>query len=394
MRKTIPLVLVGALAIAGCQQDSSSPTGSNVPDPSFGEFPESDPRVDLIEQLLDDLLDGRDYERAHALFSVLKTSVLSGEEDQIDGHLANVFDFIVERFVEGDVNDPAGGRPAGEVGAELVNRLFEFAGRGNPNFDGSIFGSDDIAARVVGGGGGNVVTKSGFGGVVIPPSAVGAPTIVTVRRLDREECLPFDLPQYDACFEFERFPDGEFDVPVLIGQCIDLRALDFPQDTLVLLHKYEPESPEQGIRALPRADPGFIDCEGFFDVDFGSAAPSGLIQYANAGLNLLRRGAAALLSPEPLMATAMADGPRRLGGLSSSFTDLTAALPASMSALEGDDQVGSAGAAAPVNPAVIVRDPNGDPVAGATVHWEVTHGDGAVTPLSVVTGDDGTARGW
>jgi hypothetical protein len=52
---------------------------------------------------------------------------------------------------------------------------------------------------------------------------------------------------------------------------------------------------------------------------------------------------------------------------------------------------GPAGTAALERPSVIVRDENGNPLAGATVVFSVTSGDGAVSGASVTTGSDGVA---
>src|SRR5438270_1176642 len=52
---------------------------------------------------------------------------------------------------------------------------------------------------------------------------------------------------------------------------------------------------------------------------------------------------------------------------------------------------GPAGTAALERPSVIVRDENGNPLAGAKVVFSVTSGDGAVSGATVTTGSDGVA---
>lgn len=65
--------------------------------------------------------------------------------------------------------------------------------------------------------------------------------------------------------------------------------------------------------------------------------------------------------------------------------------PAGLSAVSGDNQVGTVGAAVATPPSVRVRDANGRGVPGVSVKFDVIAGGGAVTGDSVVTNSEGLA---
>ena len=66
-------------------------------------------------------------------------------------------------------------------------------------------------------------------------------------------------------------------------------------------------------------------------------------------------------------------------------------VPAELLAVAGDGQVAAAGSAVAVAPTVVVRDAEGNGVAGVSVSFTVTAGGGSVAPGTVVTAQDGQA---
>lgn len=81
-----------------------------------------------------------------------------------------------------------------------------------------------------------------------------------------------------------------------------------------------------------------------------------------------------------------------LAGSPLPFTATAVAGPAASVAVHlGDNQTGSAGAALPVDPAVIVRDAFANPTPGAVVTFAVTAGGGALTGPVDTTGSNGIA---
>ncbi len=73
-----------------------------------------------------------------------------------------------------------------------------------------------------------------------------------------------------------------------------------------------------------------------------------------------------------------------------------ASTPASVTVMAGNGQQAAPGAAVPVNPAVIVKNAAGSPVAGATVTFTVDSGGGTITGGTATTNANGVATlgGW
>ncbi len=67
-------------------------------------------------------------------------------------------------------------------------------------------------------------------------------------------------------------------------------------------------------------------------------------------------------------------------------------LPSLLEPASAVHQTGRLGQLAGSSPAVVVRDPDGKPVAGVAVAFAVTGGGGTASPSTAVTGDDGVAR--
>ncbi len=65
--------------------------------------------------------------------------------------------------------------------------------------------------------------------------------------------------------------------------------------------------------------------------------------------------------------------------------------PASIEGAAGDDQTATVGAPVPIDPSVIVRDEDGNPLSGIPVTFTVTGGGGTVSGNTPVTGSDGVA---
>ena len=65
--------------------------------------------------------------------------------------------------------------------------------------------------------------------------------------------------------------------------------------------------------------------------------------------------------------------------------------PSSIEPAAGEDQTATVGEAVPLDPAVMVRDADGNPLGGIPVTFTVTGGDGTVSDNTPVTGSDGVA---
>jgi invasin-like protein/filamin/ABP280 repeat protein/Big-like domain-containing protein len=95
-------------------------------------------------------------------------------------------------------------------------------------------------------------------------------------------------------------------------------------------------------------------------------------------------------------------GPRTLAFTADGFASATAVValgvgaPAAMEAAAGGGQSAAVATAVAVPPAVLVRDADGNPLAGIPVTFRVTGGGGRLTGATPVTGADGVAAvgGW
>jgi hypothetical protein len=70
---------------------------------------------------------------------------------------------------------------------------------------------------------------------------------------------------------------------------------------------------------------------------------------------------------------------------------LDVGAPTSIEPAAGDDQSATVGEAVPIDPAVVVRDADGNPLAGIPVTFTVTGGNGTVSDNTPVTGSHGVA---
>jgi len=91
-------------------------------------------------------------------------------------------------------------------------------------------------------------------------------------------------------------------------------------------------------------------------------------------------------------------GTRRLIFAADAFAPATTApialgvgAPSSIEGLAGDDQSAAAGNPVPIDPSVLVRDADGNPLGGIPVTFRVTGGGGTVSGNTPVTGSDGVA---
>ena len=76
---------------------------------------------------------------------------------------------------------------------------------------------------------------------------------------------------------------------------------------------------------------------------------------------------------------------------SSGWRSRSSGAAASIAVFAGDNQTAKAGTDVPIPPSVIVKDANGNPVAGVTVNFGVSSGGGNATGFTTTTGTNGVA---
>lgn len=218
-------------------------------------------------------------------------------------------------------------------------------------------------------GGTAFFTEAGVttGGIIIPPQPGGEVVTVNITPCTTGN-LPIDIPLFGSCLTVETLPaDIVLEVPGTVFVCdAELPVLDLDPDQrpLVTLHRKD----GSGVQALPHAD-DLCPTEG---LTIGSV--KGLLRALAHGEWKSARGQLfSLLAPRPLYARRLDAG---AGGQTSEFSDFQFALPAYMEIVAAtNNQFALPGAI--LNPTVLVKDLNGDPVGGATVRFLVLTGGGS-----------------
>ena len=337
--KRAALVAFAAVFLVGCQDDQLP----SEPSPSF-QITEATPQD--IEELIGQLFPPGGLRNAALVrFRNIERQLTRDVEDA-RGKMFDLVDFTVKRLELGQLLDPDPATAA-EAVSELINLLFLFVDLGSAEIDPAIFEAEDFAVQVVPPEGATVLTNTAFAGVDIEDEDLNETILVTIQRLDQNPCLPTGLIQSEGCWEFNRFPAGQFDAGVEVAVCVDLELLDPALRPLVRLHKF---APGQGVEVLV-VSPGDIGVECATFTALNSPGSNGLRHFARALTGRL----AALLGPRPLFASAVIDRPKRLGGTIGSFTDFGGAVPVDVAISAGNNQTAGVGTAVPIPPAVEVR---------------------------------------
>ncbi len=305
-----------------------------------------------------------------------------------------LIDFTLTRQDEGQLLDP--NLPPEETAADgvtaLIDLLHVFVELPPPGIDPTIYEADDFAVALVPETGATVLTKEGFAGVAIPDAAITEPIVVTIRLIDQTPCLPTGLIQADGCWEYQRFPAGDFIVPVGVEICVDVGVLDdaFGQAVgdLAELHK---SSAETGVVKLDLGAGGIgVVCSGFPPPPvIGDAGLEGFPAFARKVHDRLID----LLGPPPLSASALlaTSRPKNLTGQSGSFTDMGGAVAVNVAINAGDGQTAPVGTPVAIAPSVVVVDSGGSPIAEVEITFIVASGGGSVTGEMVTTDVSGIA---
>lgn len=243
--------------------------------------------------------------------------------------------------------------------------------------------------------GGTIALESGgvaSGGVEISGNSFTTPdgaVAVIVERLPNANCLggtgtglpQLDIPQVGDCFRIRTEPEltGPLTAPALVALCDfgPTPGLSAAQLDLLRVHRFNEDPTTPVVEALPN---GLSKVCGETRGTFLSTNP--IMRFAWQAV----RGVLGL--PKPLRAADLG-----LGGFTSSFSRFRWALPSKFEQplFAGDGQTALVNTAVTIPPAVKVVDVDGDPVNGATVHFERVLGGGAVVPAVDTTGADGIA---
>lgn len=366
---------VGLLVFAAaCSEQPVAPEVVTTPGLT-GQVEEPSPTEAHLIELVHVIFEEGERELPLSLVSQIKDLLTVGD---FDGAVAAAIELIV--LVRDEI-EPGEEELLQEVVEALTLCFAEFG--------------HDAGFGTIGSAGGTVTTNLAEAGITVPTGGVLELTIFSISQIPGG-CLDTDLPQSAQCYRYTAIPNVPFQLPATIGECIDPAFVKPSQEGLIRLgaQDIDPTSGMTRVVTLPPvagSELSFLSCP---PLTFSTLEPSsGLYQYARRAWQEAKGGLATLLMPTPLQADATALAlSRGVGGKKGSLTDVAAILAAEMAKFDGDGQSGSPGAELPIDPAVLVTDVDGNPVTGASVHFEVLSGNGSVTPATVHSDMNGIAR--
>lgn len=239
-------------------------------------------------------------------------------------------------------------------------------------------GSDACASETIDlSVGGEVIIPHTGDRIDIPPQTSGQVVTLTIQYCDGIET---DLLTFGPCLHATADPplSEGLSPRAVVSICSlgPITGLTEEQEDLVTLLRRDGEV----ITALPHAHDACAEVIGNRATGF-----RGLLL---AGWNAL----ATVLGPGPLHASLVlldVGG----GGETTEFSDFQFSLPAQMEPVEGTEfQAAQPGSPVANPPAVRVTDADGAIVEGVTVHFEVTRGNGTITPFEAASDAQGIAR--
>jgi len=338
MKRLVPFLLFSVF-IASCSDERTPTTPLPTLDPSFEEIetPE-DPSAARITLLIKAIEPPPGQLNAtEKRWESIQRQMAAGEIDAAQAQMLALADKAVDFYEKGVLlvlapDDSDLPDSTVEAVAELVMRLFVYvelpssgAADRYPTFFDSVFdGGDSGFGVLVPDEPTVIVTDNGWAAVAAPAGATDDPVYITLELKEADYCDPeTDLIQARGCWEINRVPEGDFNVPVQVEICVDPNTVPEDLEPFILLHKKDEDTGD--ITALPWADPLTIDCTLFpVEETLAAGAPSAPPSF----LGSIGRAVSRLLLPDPLYASFFTGRPPLgIGGLTGSFTDFFGAVP-------------------------------------------------------------------
>lgn len=332
MRKMVAFAFA-ALLLAGCG-------GGDAPESTLPE--ECGDLACQIERLIGQLFPAPAEQEALDVFDRVQSAVESGGEEEARKLASDLLLLALDT----ELNDPPGPATAEEGRRRLADLLFEFVDAEVATTDD---GDDGVIAKAPAGEDTTIITEEGTAGTAIEAEDNTQDLVIVIEQLTQEEqsrlpegdCLPTGLDQKEGCYEFDRFPPGQFQDEVEVGVCQELPA----QDEGFQLHRFDQAKQEEGVVPLPNAAFPAVDCSDF-TVSW-SAERSDLGRVANSTW----RGLAAISSlfAEPLYAVDAG-----FGGSTLDFSRIGWAKSLNLDITRGDWQAAPPGSQLSIRPTVRV----------------------------------------
>src|SRR5438552_3471392 len=251
-----------------------------------------------------------------------------------------------------------------------------------------------------------VLTTAQTAGLFIPAGALAEQVIVLIESRTDRPCIPLGnmaLPQFPDCYRFEVNPtasierlaprqvtEGEihnsyrFQTDVIVGMCVEVGNLTPGQQARLDLFRFDPVAGT--VNTLPDAPARFLPC----DPNFGTTPPVGASGVWQRGWRVVMNSLHALFGTRTAYASTAVIH-LGLGGSTCCTSYFTWGIPAVLSANSAVTFLASPGGS--VVPSVVVKDSGGTPMAGATVTFAVSEGNGTIIGTTpVTTGTDGLAQ--
>ncbi len=257
----------------------------------------------------------------------------------------------------------------------------------------------DCTVQVFDSDGGQAICDEATCGLYVAPGAVaqGEQAAFIVENLScdpystpdgRIRYLDIDLPQFANCMEVTPV-DPDFTGLLVPGSIVASCPIGVPAQHHDLVQIHHRRSSDGVVEALPNTFFSGLDCE---HQALDGSATGRLMNLAWRGWDLFQRVAAPWTSPPPAYA-----GDRGVGGSlpGGGFSPMVWALPSQMTQYQWTNpEVGEDGEDKAVQ--VLVTDADDNPVAGATVRFDLAPGaDGPITPVApaaAVTDASGIAQ--
>jgi hypothetical protein len=321
-RLTIPMLLAGALLVAGaCGTEQEPLAPAATPAPSFSNNIHQPSLDDQIERLIPQLFPRPGLViAAFVQFEAIEFLVKKGKAPAAKKLTLDLVAFTLDKYnthrLIGDQSLQTQQRLQ-----SFIDLLFQFVGLGHAPIPPGALGPDGAVA-IVGPAGGQVVTETQLAGTEFPAGALPQNVIVTISRADNQvNPLPTNLRQFPVFYEFKTFPEvPQFAQLVTVAVCVLDAALPEGFDPANLRIAHQLHSDPTAIEVLPPVEQSLVPGA----CDEGLPARKGLLNnLASAGKSVasdlfwLAMGAPKDLSATERAHTMMPGG---LGGRTGSFS--------------------------------------------------------------------------